>query len=195
MKNDGLTKQQSDAVLQALDNALDQGPWEESNFLRVIGKNLRNIRDDFVTQIESAGKEQASVTVQLANQKALRRDQQKVYLQLYTSDGKNMQSWEWIIANLPRQMISRPIYAEEADVKAIIKTKDNTINEAYVAIYVGQNDMLQISADKIPVDKLGKSRLSLKDGSIKLENIDCFTHQGETYHYYQGRLVKDNIKE
>ena len=195
MKNDELTKQQSDAVLQALDNALDHGPWEESNFLRVIGKNLRNIRDDFDNQIESAGKEQASATVQLANQKALRRDQQKVYLQLYTSDGKNMQSWEWIIANLPRQMISRPIYAEEADVKAIIKTKDNTINEAYVAIYIGQNDMLQISADKIPVDKLGKSRLSLKDGSIKLENIDCFAHQGETYHYSQGRLVKHNIKE
>lgn len=195
MKNDELTKQQTDAVLQALDNALEQGPWEESNFLKVIGKNLRNIRDDFVNQLDSAGKDKLNASAQLAKQMDLRRGQHKVYLQLYTSDGKNMQSWEWIIANLPRQMISRPIYADEADVKAIIKTKENSINEAYVAIYIGQNDILEISADKIPVDKLGKHRLSLKDGSIKLENIDCFVHQTGTYSYSQGRLVKNNSKE
>ena len=189
MKNDELTKQQADAVLQALDNALEQGPWEQSNFLKVIGKNLRTVRDDFFSQIDTAGKNRADLNAHQANQMALRRGQKKVYIQLYSADGKNMQSWEWIVANLPRQMISRPIYADEDDVKAIIKIKENTINEAYVAIYIDQNDILQISADKVPVDKLGKHRLSLKDGSLKLDNLDAFVHQSGIYHYSQGRLI------
>lgn len=191
MKNDALTQQQADAVLQALDNVITQGPWEESNFLRVIGKNLQAMRDNFVSQMNSPEKEQADANASLANQIALRRDQQKVYIHLYSSDGKSIHSWEWIVANLPRQMISRPIYADEEDVKAIIKTKENKINEAYAVIYIGQDDILQISADKVPVDKLGKHRLFLKDGSIKLDNIVCFVHMADTYHYLQGRLVKE----
>ncbi len=192
MRNDQLTKQQADAVLRALDDAIVQGPWDESNFLRVIGKNLRLIRDEFVSRVESAEKGSAEATTSLANQLALRRSQQKVFIALYSSDGKNMQSWEWIVTNLPRQMIARAIYANEDDVKAIIKTKENQINEAYVAIYIGEHDILQVSADKVPVDKLGKPRLLLRDGSLKLENIDYFVHQSGTYHYEGSRLVKNN---
>lgn len=191
MNNDELTKEQADAVLQALDNAIQQGPWEESNFLKVIGKNLRGIREDFVSQMESAGKVSADVIAHLANQKAQRRDQKKVCVALYSSNGKNIQSWEWIVTNLPRQMISRPIYVEEDDVKAIIKTKEHQINEGYVIIYIDEHDILPVDEDKVPMDKLGKPRLLLKDGALKLSNLECFVHQSGIYHYSQGRLVKD----
>lgn len=191
MKNDELTKQQVDAVLKAFDNAIEQGPWDESNFLKVIGKNLRGLRDNFVSQINLSESDSSDASAYLANQIALRHGQQKVYIQLYSSDGKNLHSWEWIVANLPRQMISRPIYADEEDVKEIIKTKDNKANEAYVAIYIGQNDILQVSADKVPVDKLGKPRIFLKDGTLKLDNIDYFVHEANRYQYLQGRLSKE----
>lgn len=190
MKNDALTKQQADAVLKALDTALEQGPWGESNFLKVIGRNLRAIRDDFFSQIDTTENDKAVASVHLANQAALRRGLQKVYIQLYSADGKNMRSWEWIVANLPQQMISRPIYENEEDVQAIIKIKENVINEAYVCIYIDQNNILPVSADKVPVDKLGKHRLTLKDGSLKLENMDGFVHQSGIYQYSQGRLIK-----
>ncbi len=191
MKNDELTKQQAEAVLKALNNAIEQGPWEESNFLKAIGKNLCSIRDSFVLQSDSSGKD-SSATRAYANQIARRHGQQKVYIQIYSSDGMNMHSWEWIVANLPRQMISRPIYADEEDVKAIIKTKENKFNEAYVAFYIiGENDILQVNADKVPIDKLGKPRLFLKDGTLKLVNVDYFVHASGIYHYSQGRLIKE----
>ncbi len=190
MKNDELTKQQAEAVIKALNNAIEQGPWEESNFLKAIGKNLSEIRDNFVLQSNSYGNAQSTASAHFANQSAKRYGQQKVYIQIYSSDGKSMHSWEWIVANLPRQMISRPIYAEEEDVKAIIKTKEHKINEAYVAFYIGENDILQVHADKVPIDKLGKPRLFLKDGTLKLDNIDFFAHISDIYHYSQGRLIK-----
>lgn len=192
-KNEVLTQEQTDAVLKALDNAIALGPWEESNFLKVIGKNLREIREEVLSKIDPDVQERANANLHQAKQLALRKDQIKVYILLYSADGANMRSWEWILTNLPRQMISRPIYAEEDDARAIIKTKENKINEAYVAVYIEQNDILPISVDRLPVDKLGKHMLVLKDGTLNLDNVDYFVHQSGTYRYARGRLVKESL--
>ncbi len=45
-----------------------------------------------------------------------------------------------------------------------------------------------MAAEKIPLDKLGNSLLSLKDNSVKLDNINRFVRQNKTYNYIKGRL-------
>ena len=97
--------------------------------------------------------------------------------------------------NLPKQIISRPIYANEEDIKALIRTKVNKVNEAYVSIYIHQSDILFLSPDKTPLDKLEKPLLTLKNKSISLENINLFVHGSSTYHYRQGRLVENHASE
>ncbi|MCP0913198.1 MULTISPECIES: Dot/Icm secretion system protein IcmQ [Legionella] len=191
---DELSAQQAEAVLQALDETLAKGPWEESNFLRVIGKNLREIREKFAHHLDSS-QDKVKMAAHLANRIALRSGQQEIFIGLYSADGNNIYSWERIVANLPRQMISRPIYAEEKDIKEIIKTKENKVNEAYVSIYVNQNDILPLAPDKIPRDKLGKPLLSLKDKSLNLDNINRFIHISGIYKYAGGRLVKSTGQE
>ena len=192
---DELSEQQTDAILKALDEAIEKGPWEESNFLRVIGKNLREIRDGFAKQITDPNVEKAKITSHLANRIALRTGQQEIFVSLYSSDGSNVQSWERILMNLPRQMISRPIYADEEDVKALIRTKENKNNEAYVSMYVSQSDILALPADKVPLDKLGKPLLTLKDKALTLDNINRFVHKSVVYGYNQGRLIKNPVAE
>ena len=177
--------------MKALDDAIQQGPWDASNFLRVIGKNLKQIREDFAGHLEDPGNEKAKLTAHLANRIALRSGQQEIFISLYSSEGSNFQSWERILINLPKQMISRPIYADEEDVKSLIRAKENSINEAYVSIYINQDDILKISSDKIPVDKRGKPLLTIKDNSLKLDNINRFVHASGIYKLVQGRLVKD----
>ena len=192
---DELSEQQTDAILKALDDAIEQGPWDESNFLRVIGKNLREIRDGFANQLHVPGQEKLKIASHLANRIALRSGQQEIFVALYSSNGTNIQAWERILMNLPKQMISRPIYDNEEDVKALIKTKENKNNEAYVSMYVSQSDILAISADKVTVDKLGKSLLTLKDKSLSLDNINRLVHASGSYQYTQGRLVKNPSAE
>ena len=189
---DKLSDEQNDAVLKALNDAIEKGPWEQSNFLKVIGKNLIEIRDDFLNQLGASSQAQLKAESHLANQIALRSGQQEVYVSLYSSDGINLQSWERIVANLPSQMISRPIYADEEDVKAVLKIKENKQNEAYVAIYINQSDILSLSADKTPVDKLGKVLLSLKDKTLSLDNLSRFVHLSGVYRYVNNRLVKNS---
>lgn len=186
---DELSESQTNAVLKALNDALDTGPWEESNFLRVIGKNLREIRDNLVNHIATHNETSPSSPKATARAR-LQGELQEVYIALYSSDGNQLLSWERILANLQRQMVSRPIYAEEKDVQYLIKSKDNKLNEAYVAISINPADILNLSSDKIPLDKFGKPLLSLKDRSLNLENVNRFVHLSGTYHYIKGHLIK-----
>ncbi len=193
MKNE-LSKQQTDAILKALDALVEQGGWNASEFLRVIGKKLRTIRDDFSSRAVVISPDKSKITSHLANRVALRSGQQEVFVALYSSDGANLQAWERIVINLPKQMISRPIYANEEDINQAIRAKENKVNEAYVSVYVGQGDVLPMG-DKTPLDKLGKSLLTLKDKSLNLENINRFVHSSGIYQYAHGRLVNDTSSE
>lgn len=188
---DQLSDEQSAAILKALNEAIENGPWDQSSFLKVIGKNLNQIRDSFLSQLGARTPSQLKAQSHLVNQMATRGDQQEVYVSLYSADGANLVSWERIVANLPRQMISRPIYAAEEDIQALLKIKENKINEAYVAIYINQVDILPMTREKAPTDKLGKSLLCLKDKTLILDNISRFVHQSGVYRYERTRLIKN----
>lgn len=185
--DDGI-RQKAEALLKALDDGLNSGSWNETNFIGIIGKKLRAIRDDLAAQLKDASGDEASEATsrRLAMQSTLK----EVYIGLYSLEGVSLQSWERIIANLPRQIVSRPVYANEEDIIAIIKTKERKINEAYASIFVSQDDILSMSADKVPIDKLGKPMLVLKDNAINIENINFFVHLSGKYRFTRGRLVK-----
>lgn len=192
---DELSESQASAILKALNDAIEQGPWDESNFLRAIGKNLKEIRDNFSNQVNAAEINHSKMITQLAQKTALRSGLKEIFIALYSSEGTKLQSWERILINLPKQMISRPIYADEADVKAILRTKVNKNNEAYVSMYVNHNDILQLPPDKTPVDKLGKPLLTVKDKSLILDNVHQFVCTTGTYQLVHGRLVKISSTE
>lgn len=182
---------ENEKLLNALNKAIDEGPWEKTNFLKVIGKNLISIRDNFLARLNAKTEEQLKTESQVANTLALRGTQQEIYISLYSIDGTNIQNWERILTNLPRQTISRPIYAREDDLKEILKIKDNKNNEAYVSIFVDQQDILALPPDKILKDKLGTPLLSLKDKTLNLENLGRFVHVTGEYQYQKGHLVKN----
>lgn len=186
-----LSEQQNEAILKALDEAINNGPWDQSNFLRAIGKNLSDIRENFINQLGTRSKAQIHAEIQLANRMALRSGQQEVFVSLYSTDGSNLQSWERIVANLPRQMISRPIYANEEHVNALIKTKENKQNEAYLGIFINQAGIIPLPPDKALSDKLGNPLLTLKDRTLDLDNISRFVHLTGVYYYDRGRLLKE----
>ncbi len=187
---DTLSNEQNEAVLKALDEAIKNGPWEQSNFLRAIGENLNKIRDNFISQLDTRTQQQIKADLHLADRVAGRSGKQEIFVSLYTADGSNLQSWEKIVANLPRQMISRPIYADEEHVRNLIKTKENKQNEAYVAVYINQTDIIPLPPDRVLVDKLNNPLLTLKDRVLQVENISRFVHFTGVYQFDRGHLIK-----
>lgn len=192
MKDENSPEEHNETILKALDYAIQNGPWDKSNFLRSIGNRLVGIRDNFAKRISARSDAQIRADTHLANRLALRTGQQEVFISLYTADGSNLQSWERIIANLPRQMISRPIYESEDQVKSLIKSKENRVNEAYVVIYINKSDIIPLSRDKILHDRLGNPLITLKDRSLDLENVTRFVHISGEYKYSRGRLTKES---
>lgn len=189
--NDEETKDKLFGILLALDKALEQGPWSASTFLTLIGKKLKNIRDNLVDKLENVEDESRGESRVVAKQNADRFvSMKKIYVALYAFDGSNLQSWERIIDHLPDQVTSRPVYANEEDMIATIRTKSNRINEAYAEIYVDPQYILQLPQERISVDKLGKPLLALKDKAINLHNFDVLVHQSGVYRYVGGRLIK-----
>ncbi len=190
MKKSELTKEQVDEILKILDDLVSEAGWDASMFLRVMNKSLIALRNDFAAKAEAVYHLQnTNVSSHLANRVALRSGQQEVYISLYSADGGNMQSWERIVLNLPKHMISRPIYASEEDINQMIRHKDNKINEAYVSVCINQTDILSLG-DKTPYDKLGKALMTLKDRSVLLANINRFVHSSGVYFLEHGRLIK-----
>lgn len=187
--NEKPSEHQVDPILAALDEAISKGPWEQSNFLKVIGKNLRDIRDKYASQINLESDSAQNITNFIHNA-PIKTGYQEVFIALYSSDGNNLLSWERLLASLPKQIISRPIYVNEADIIDVLRTKENKINEGYVSVLISENDILKTSADKTPVDKLGKPLLSLKNASVNLDNIKTFVHQFGTFSYSHGKLIK-----
>lgn len=185
-----LSDQQNEAILKALDEAINNGPWDQSNFLRAIGKNLSDVRANFVSYLGTRSQQQIKEEMHVATRMILRNEQQEVFVSLYSSDGSNLQSWEKIVANLPRQMISRPIYACEEHVKELIRSKDNKQNEAYIGIYVNKTDVISLPPDKALVDKFGNLLITVKDKTLNLENITRFNHSSGVYQFDRTRLIK-----
>ena len=188
---DVLSDQQNEVILNALDDAIKNGPWDRSNFLRAIGKNLSTIRENFANQLGSQTQAQIDTEANLANRMAARSEQKEIFVSLYSADGTNLQSWEKIISNLPRQMTSRPIYDSEEQVQNVIKSKENKQNEAYVAIYINHTDIIPVHPDKALSDKLGNALLTLKDKTLNVDNISRFIHLSGVYQYDRGRLIKN----
>lgn len=191
MKKD-ISEQQIKEILQVLDDLIENGPWDSSNFLRVIAKNIEGIRQKLIDQTLGKSYE---VESHLANRMAVRSGQQEIYILLYSSEGGHLPNWERIIATLPRHTASRPIYAEEKDVLAAMRATDKPLNQAYVAVYIQQSDILELEEDKIPLDKLGKQLISLKDKSIKLNSITRFVHKSGTYQFENLKLQKPHFDE
>lgn len=184
-----LTNEQINEILKILEEAIDEGPWDQSNFLKAIGNKLRAIRAKFLEHSKNITPEKQRTDYLREKIHRLRADQQEVFITVYSSDGSKLSSWEHILSNLPKQVISRPVYVKEEDAIFLIRSKENRVNEAYVSAFIKSTDILPLPEDKIAKDRFDKPLLTLKDRALTLENIHRFVHLSGNYTYVKGRLV------
>lgn len=185
---DELTPDETKEILEALNSALDKGPWKKSIFLRSIGKKLEGIREEFKSGL--IDEVDFLANADLAKQTKTNKAIDKVYISLYNAEGKNIEKWATIIGALLLQNLSRPTYQREEDVKNAIKIKGGKNTDGYVVIEVADKDIVKLPEKKAPKDRQGILLLTLKQGAIKPENIKTFHHDGESYVFDDGKLTK-----
>ncbi len=177
-------------LIRALDQMIADGNWEGGLFFQAAGKKLRALSEELKAELQLTEAEQPSATaiIDYVKQKS---GLIEIYISVYCTEGRNIKKWEIVLANLPRQVVSRPIYKREKDIKETIHTKENPVNDAYVVAYVTDMDILKPSfRDKAIVDRFGHELLRLKDNALKPENITKLVHLTGEYTYRKNILAK-----
>lgn len=180
-----LTKQQEQAILSALHEAANSTVWQKSNFLRVIGKQLHGIYDSFNTMIRPTHSTLQETTIDQTAEGHV-----EIFIYLYSSKGLDFNTWEHILVNLPRQLVSRAIYANEQQVKTWIRSKLNPNNEAYLRVTVAERFILALPENKTPCDKLQQPLLTIRGYPLQDHYKGTFVHITGEYDYASGHLTK-----
>jgi intracellular multiplication protein IcmQ len=177
-------------LIRELDELISNGKWEGGLFFLAAGKKLRALSETLKAELQLSPEQQPTSTevIDFVKQKS---GLLEIYISVYCAEGRNLQKWEIVLASLPRQIVGRPVYKREKDIRETINTKENPVNDAYAIAYVTEMDILKPSfRDKALVDRFGHELIRLKDNSLKIENITRLVHLSNNYAYRKGILTK-----
>lgn len=179
-----------DQLLEAIDKAIKEGNWDSSLFFRNILKQLLEIREHIAQTFTEAGDVAPSLTP-VAHYHAIpdtKEGYERVYIALYQAEGGRLDRWFSTIKMLTIYSVSRPVYRSEAEIGEVIRTKKGK-SDAYVIAWVKQSDIIPSYSGSPLKDKWEHELLTLKEGSIKLENIVRFVHDEKNYYIHGEELV------
>jgi hypothetical protein len=116
-------------------------------------------------------------------------DAQLVYVYLFNAQGKQLSRWTHMITPrlLAEYSVNRPIYEASKQIDALVGTKRNAEEHAYLTVAVDSEDVL--AQDHPVLDALGQPLLRLKETALKFDRIKAFTHQGHAHHVLNGKLM------
>jgi hypothetical protein len=84
--------------------------------------------------------------------------------------------------------VSRPTYREEGHVQELIRSKKDTERYGYAIIHIPEDGIYNIK--QASKDVFGHDMLMLKEGIIKLNNIEGFVHANKKrYKFFDGELI------
>lgn len=201
MDNNSEQRKTARELLQAIDDTIETGPWDKSVFLGAIGKKLKEIRFNFKNRLRflDPGFEEteepvvtADTSTPIASIAPLLPSEgyMEAFVSLYSADGTNIQKWEKILLALDKQIVTRPVYSTEREVKTLIRSKPNRKNDAYATFFLDKLDIIPPRDGKAPLDRLGNPLLILKDTALKLTNITCFCHESGIYSFKNHTLTR-----
>lgn len=121
----------------------------------------------------------------------LSESQQYVFVHLFNTKGKILSRWEAMLS--PRQLaeysVNRPVYAEQKQVEAYIRSRPNDDEHAFLMMKIEQSDVLRGDESTNNYDLLGHPLLKLKEGALKEQGLIYFFHKGGRYILARGHLM------
>ena len=176
-------------VIATVDDILSAGDWQSSLFLRNLIKPVLKAQAEAQNYLGQG--DEPSTQPEKRLEDGLGEDQQFLYVSLFQARGHDVRLWEKQVKCLNRYIVGRPIYANEDNVKKVIRLKENSANEAYVVLAVDKKFIQKPNAFEVDrKDRYGNNLETLKPGVITEANIFELVHDGIRYRYQGGRLIK-----
>lgn len=180
-------------ILNALDEAIEKGPWSNNLFFEAAGKKLIEIRERFKKEARLSDADSVNKTSTIADRIAQRAGSIEVYILLYNANGADMKKWAHTISTISAHAVNRPIYRKKEEVLGAMRSVMQPQNVGYIKIYVHEKDIFQLEPDQMPKDRLGNPLLVLNESAINPDNITQFVHTTGQYSYSQGKIFKQSL--
>jgi intracellular multiplication protein IcmQ len=176
-------RETAEKVYKALQQAVEQGPWQATTLLKAVGKELKSLQDRFQALLVTQDPPSSATSTKPCTTT-------EVFISLYQAQGENLSTWQNLLTNLSKLWFNRPVYQKESDARTFLNRNSRTLQHAYVAITVNLEDILEIH-DNHSVDRLGLPLITLKETAVKPENIIKFVHGSGEYKWLHNFLVKE----
>ncbi|NQY41758.1 MAG: Dot/Icm secretion system protein IcmQ [Legionellales bacterium] len=175
-------------IISAFDKAITNHVWNKHALLKKYKDKLQYLKDTFVKEID--------IENYMANENGYRdkkeinrTGQLKVFISLYNPDGGDLDKWSQIIHGIVENVISRPVYRVEDDIKSAITSQNKQENEGYVIVYVNNIDLIDNSKSNESQDSLGNELSFLRKNCIKKDNIVEFVYDSQHYVIKEKKLI------
>jgi len=174
-----------ETIQKMLQECLSLPEWQKSNYLKLTHQRLEEVSKELQEAIDRVTQQNTKIIQETSTEHP---NQQLVYISIYSAIGKNIEAWERVLMNLPRQYVSRPTYLNERDAQYAARFKGNLQNEAYVAVWVNQSDIIQDLGLK---DKFDRPLIGLKDRAVSLKNIEYLWNSSMLFKWTNNHLLMD----
>lgn len=159
-----------------------------------IGDKFKFVRErlkEVLTHLES--ERNASSVVKKEVNRSLQEGEVAVYVYLYNAKGVVLRNWMNMLT--PRVFyeysVNRPIYADKTEIEAMLRAKTDKQQHAYLTIAVKTTDVLQSAVETLKKDSLGNPLIRVREGSLKVDRLLTFTHNGNEYTLSpEGEFIK-----
>lgn len=175
-------------LIEVLDSLLNSDEWDSSLFLKTVKKRLQDLRANAYTAVDEGIRESAKIGKDFGTVQELPPGYIKVYILLYQTEGNKLTNWQYSIKSLVGHNVSRPTYREERYAQELIRSKKDAEHYGYAIIHIPEDGIYQFT--QVSKDTLGHDMLMLKEGTVKLNNIEGFVHANKKrYKFFDGELI------
>jgi Dot/Icm secretion system protein IcmQ len=182
------TVEMIDRIVGHIDSlTADNAEWEASDFLASVLRPMVALRD---RALHLKSDLEASAPSKILAPRPITEKEAIIYVSIFQSQGGDLKQWALQLGSLKTSIAGRPVYANEADVCALVKHKESALSESYLCIAVDKKDILTQDARFYRQDHLGHRLLILKQTAIKEDNILEFVHNKKRYLVESGRLIE-----
>ncbi len=145
-----------------------------------IGDKFRFVRDRLKELLAQLELEQVtSSTIIKDVNVGLQENEMIVYVYLFNAKGVVLRNWNNMLNAkvFYEYSVNRPIYASKNEIEAMLRTKKDKPQHAYLAVAVQKTDILQSTSDSAEQNVL----VRVREGSLKLDRLIGFFHNGNEY--------------
>lgn len=176
------------SIIATLRDLYDNENWNASLPLKVLKKRVGAYISQLEHDLESLSQNENKHP---ETAKALPAGYIKIYVMLHQNSGENIKSWNASLLSLTSSVLGRAVYATEHEAIKALSYKEYKAKDGYAELWVPEDIVVKLPAEKSLFDRDGQKILSLKQRSIKKENIKYFFHAvGNKYAFINSAITQ-----